>query len=118
MSNQKMMIQDFFTKSKKSNESDFLYFYTIKKGKNYLIGISDKRVFIVNIHSLSLEILSTEDIILNNISNITVKRGYFKTKITLQTENERIVYKVRNICIGLSEHRNNLIQLNTIYNKH
>lgn len=47
----------------------------------------------------------------NLIEDIKVKRGFFKTTVTLRIEGQPLIIKPNNICIGMPYHKESLVEM-------
>ena len=85
--------------------------------KHLIVCLTKKRIILIELNPLTGNI--TENIAkidIDCLAKIIVKRGMLKTKIDLVFLNgSSLRFKPNNICIGLSNHKNNLIKINGLY---
>lgn len=82
-----------------------------------IVCVSNIRIILIEIDQFTGN--PTENIIqipVSELQNIKVKKGFFKTKLVLQfPDNNTVKFSPNNICIGLSNHKKNLIKLSELY---
>ena len=85
--------------------------------KHSIICFTSKRIICLELDPVTGNVMENiNEIDLNVVNNITVKKGMLKTKIKVVFSDKSILeFSPNNICIGLSNHKKNLTKLQELY---
>ncbi|MED1412467.1 MULTISPECIES: PH domain-containing protein [Bacillus] len=126
-------LDDLFEELKIEGETYFYYFYSyvtpsaseyFKYGlgaladlEHLIICFTDKRLMVLEISMSGKFTGNIKCIDMKDIENVKVKKGLFRTKITVTSTGNRgdIVIKANSFTIGLSNQKKNLIKLEKKY---
>ncbi|MBY0599205.1 PH domain-containing protein [Bacillus bingmayongensis] len=127
-------LDELFDELKIEGETYFYYFYTMKmastseyfklgfgallENEHQIICFTNKRIMLLEITPLQGKFNGNKKYIdMKDVESVKVKRGWFKTKITVTLTGNRgdIVIKSNSFTIGLSNQRKNLISLEKMY---
>ncbi|WP_173275063.1 hypothetical protein [Paenibacillus sp. NEAU-GSW1] len=85
--------------------------------KHFIVCFSNLRLILIPLDPVTGNpTLNVVELPISEVSGLSLKKGFFKTKITLNLSDGTIIkFNPNNICIGLSNHKANLTKLADMY---
>ncbi|PJI09040.1 MULTISPECIES: PH domain-containing protein [Clostridium] len=85
--------------------------------KHLIVCFTKKRIILAEVNPITGDLTeNVSDISMKNVTEVIVKKGILKTKIKLLFPNgSKLEFKPNNICVGLSNHKKNLLKLVELY---
>ncbi|MGZ9586506.1 PH domain-containing protein [Paenibacillus marinisediminis] len=133
MFNRNSYFDQYFKQNTEPEETYHYYFYVMKFAsltkhlifqgsaplfnKHMIVCVTNKRILICEMDPTTGKL--TDDMFevsFNDVKNISLKKGLLKTKMKFTfSDDSEILFKPNNFCIGLSDHKTNLLKLKEMY---
>ena len=110
----------YFYVMKMASHSQYLAFGlgALALNKHYLVGFTNKRIILIELSPVTGD--PTENIVyleLDKVEKVSVKRGMIKSNVTIKLIEDKGVLEMKpnSFTVGLSNHKNGLVELEKLY---
>jgi len=133
MYNRNSYFDQYFKQILESDETEHYYFYTMSFAsltkyllfqsaaplfnKHMIVCVTNKRILVFEMDPTTGKLTeNAAGISLSDVKHLSIKKGLLKTKVKITfADDSAMQFSPNNFCIGLSNHKKNLIKLTAMY---